>query len=154
MIKKIEPKFACDIARGKIKIRERDKFDEYILSLPEDVYWVILKRYKKERSDKQNRYFHGVVIPLATQFLYEAGLLPYEDLEMGKQLLKSMFLKEYEFTFEGKVFAKTKETRTLKTDQMEEFLEAVRRYFREEHNFKIPEPNEVDWNNYPQEAHF
>jgi len=143
-----DAKFAADIKDGRMTIRERKKFDEFIATRQDDIYWLTIVRYKKPRSDKQNRYFHGVIIPMAAQCLFESGDIPHADLAMTKQLLKEKFLAEYEFTVEGKAYIKCRKTSSLKTDEFEKLNTEIRTWFQTERDYYIPEPNEIDWEKY------
>ena len=94
---------------------------------------------KMPRSNRQNKYFHSVIVPIISEYLGYS-------LEETKDLLKSMFLKDY-------LIIKTKSGMTkeicivrgsseLKTDEFETFMEDCRRWGSMELGLNIPLPNE------------
>ena len=93
---------------------------------------------KMPRSNPQNRYFHGVVIPIISEYLGYT-------LDETKDLLKSMFLKE-ELVLRTKTEVKeviiVRGSAELKTDEFEAFMENCRRWASMELGLNIPEPNE------------
>ena len=90
-----------------------------------------IKPYKSQRSNSQNRYFHGVVCAL---FGLEFGL----TTEEAKEVLKCKFLQ---YEKKGKVF--TKSTADLDTKEFEDFLTKCR-MFSAQHGCNIPQPNAVN----------
>ena len=88
---------------------------------------------KETRSQKQNRYYWGVVCKILSQDL---GYLPEEI----HQLMAKQFLS-YENQGEQFVCSTTK----LNTKDMEEYLENVRRFASMELSCFIPKPNETEF---------
>jgi hypothetical protein len=78
---------------------------------------------EKHRSNPQNRYFHGVVLPLLSD---HTG---YTDEEM-KGILKYKF--------------RVKHTSSLDTKGFEEFCSQIRQWASRDLGCWIPEPNETD----------
>jgi len=93
---------------------------------------------KLPRSNPQNRYFHGVVIPILSE---HTGHTPEEC----KEIVKSLFLKK-ETTIKTKTGLKNikyvKGTSKLRTDEFEIFMERVRIWASVELGCYIPLPNE------------
>jgi hypothetical protein len=75
----------------------------------------------KQRSSPQNRYFHGVMVPILAE---HTG---YTDSEM-KGVIKWKF--------------KIKSTAELSTAEFEKFMSAVRMWASRDLSCYIPEPNE------------
>lgn len=94
---------------------------------------------KYQRSGRQNRYYHGVV--LRTFGNSEIG---YTEQEWH-EILKHKFLKEWR-TVKGKTKTEeieiTKSTTDLNTKEFEEFMTKVRQWASIELGIWIPEPNE------------
>ena len=93
-----------------------------------------------QRSNKQNRYFHGVVLPMIAEEMGEW------DSEHVKDYLKEKFLFNYEVVttkhgvkFEAKKLGHTSD---LDTKEMESFIEKIRFWARDFLKLDIPEPNE------------
>ena len=87
---------------------------------------------KETRSDRQNRYMWAVVYKTIGDSL---GYTPEEV----HQIFGEMFLS-YQKDF--KKFVRS--TTSLKTDEMENYLEQVRRFAATELSINVPLPNEVE----------
>jgi hypothetical protein len=85
------------------------------------------------RSDRQNRYYWGVVLKIIGQ---ELGYLPDEV----HQLMAKNFLS---YENKGDMFVKS--TTKLKVAEMEDYLETVRRFASMELSIYIPLPNETEF---------
>ena len=97
---------------------------------------VTISLKKQKRSIEQNGYYWGIVINMIAE---EMGHTPDEV----HQILAKMFLKIKEVEIDGVVYAITKSTTKLKTDEMEEYLEKCRRYASINLHIVIPLPNET-----------
>ena len=128
------PIFVGKVDHGKLTLTDRDRFDHYLTGLAGEVQ-VIVRKPRKDRSDRQNRYFHGVICQMVGD---EIGIIPDE----AKDLLKMMFLK-----VEKNGYTTMKQTSKLSTVEMEEFHENCRRWAAETLNINVPTPNEVDYQN-------
>ena len=91
---------------------------------------------KKQRSDKQNRYMHGVPYQYLCEYFKEFGYTK-EDVH---EICKHKFLKKF-VLIDGEYFEITRSTRSLSTSEMEAFLENIRMWAAEL-GCNIPEPNE------------
>lgn len=99
-------------------------------------YWIELKIDRDKRSNRQNRYFHGVVLPLLSE---HTGFTTDEI----KSLLKGMFLTYYKDLPNGLSVELTKGTAELDTKEFEEFMDKVRMFSAQELDVQVPLPNEV-----------
>ena len=94
----------------------------------------------KQRSNPQNKYFHGLVLPIIAE---HTG---YSTDEV-KDLVKSMFLKREMMvkTKEGmKEVSTVRGSAVLSTKEFEKFMEDIRRWASFELGLFIPLPNEGD----------
>ena len=98
---------------------------------------VIMKvtKKKKDRSNKQNRYYRGVVVKMLSD------QLGYEAEEIHSILGQMFLLVDGPYPF-------VRSTKDLTTVEMEEFLARVRRWASVEHGMYIPNPNECVVPNY------
>ena len=95
--------------------------------------------FKMPRSNPQNKYFHGLVVPMISE---KTGY----TLDETKDLLKSMFLKDemYVKTKDGvREYSVVKGSSKLKTDEFEDFMESCRRWASMELGISVPEPGET-----------
>lgn len=111
-------------------------FKSHLLSMPNEVE-VIVRPWRVQRSDRQNRYYHGVVLKLIAD---ECGHTADEIHEV----LKGSFLVEF-ITLKGKEVISFKSTANLSTAEFEEYLSQVRAWASTELKIYIPLPNEIDY---------
>lgn len=126
--------------RGKIEggnivfdLNNQSRYDSNINSLEGEEVVITLKKYRKKRTDQQNRYFYGVVVKVIAE---ELG---YSPKEMAK-IIKGQFL----VTRGDDGFPRVWSTTELNTKRFEEFLEAVRRHYSSEFGIYVPLPNEIE----------
>lgn len=111
---------------------------------------VTLKQVKRKRSNRQNRYYWGLVVPLIRQMFEDGGNVVDEDEIHG-------FLKEHVGKLtkviidpsgtRRKVVRSSTETDTA---EFEDYLTKVRAWAAEM-GCSIPEPNELPVNHQPTE---
>jgi len=96
---------------------------------------VTVKRFQKNRSSNQNRYYHGVVVKMLAE---HCGYTPEEM----HGTLKSEFLRE-----KGKNGMTTlvRSTADLSTVEFENYLEQIRQWASIEMNLFIPDPNSCEY---------
>jgi hypothetical protein len=78
----------------------------------------------KQRSSPENRYFHGVLLPILAEYT------GYDPDEM-KAVVKWKF--------------KIKHTAELTTSEFEKFMSDIRMWASRDLSCYIPEPNEQEW---------
>jgi hypothetical protein len=94
----------------------------------------------KPRSDPENRYFHGVILPILAEY---TGY----TIDECKDLVKSMFLK-------SEIMLRTKDgyqevstvrgSSRLSTAEFEKFMSDIRTWASQTLGIYVPEPNEVN----------
>lgn len=95
-----------------------------------------VKRYRKDRSLNQNKYYHGVVVPMISEAIGE------EDLEVVHGLLKNKFNHEILVIGDDEII-KPLSTAKLNTEQFEIYLEKIRMWAAKFLGLYIPLPGEV-----------
>lgn len=131
-------KFKAKLEKGKLRIHQKDLFDMYLCSLPKDKELeVVVKVWRQNRSNNQNRYLFGVVYKIISEHL------GYTDLELH-EIFKAMFLSE-EVEFQGETLTIVKSSTKLNTAEMEEFISRIRNWAAFEHKLTIPLPNEIEY---------
>ncbi len=120
---------------GHIKIDNIDDFNLYLKTLEGKRVDVIIRKYRKNRTENANRYLWGVVYKLI------ADELGYSTDEIHA-LLKGMFLKKAVF-IKQKRYDVIRSTANLTTDEFSEYIESCKRFASQELSVMIPDPNEV-----------
>lgn len=130
---KVVPIHKGIVFSGKLKLHNRDKFDDWMKGLQGDVE-VIVRKPQQPRSLKENNYYWGVIIKMISE---ETGAFP-DDVHYE---LKRMFLKQ-----SGDKIPVLISTTNLSTTDFEEFLSKVRIWAASELGIMIPQPNECEIN--------
>lgn len=102
---------------------------------------ITIKELKRGRSNSQNRFYHGVVVPIIVELLREYG--NDADCDIAHEFLKVSFMppEGSKRVRVGKVIVESQSTTRLSTVAFEEFLERIR-VFAAEHGYQIPYPQE------------
>jgi len=106
--------------------------DEWAKNQRDGEYTVEIKRYFKNRSLAENRYYHGVVLKIL------GDELGYEKDEMH-YALKEKFIENWE---DDNGLKQLKSTSRMDTTTFEEYLSKVRMWASKELHVYIPLPNE------------
>jgi hypothetical protein len=134
----ITPKFKAKFANNNLIFLNKAKFYEYLGTLPPKDLEVVVKVFRKQRSNLQNGFFHGVIVPLIAE---EIG----HSLKKTKALLKSEFLKEI-IIVNDEEFEFIRPTSSLTTTEFEEFNDKIRIWaFDFLNELVVPYPDKVDY---------
>lgn len=141
----ITPRFLGVVQDGNIRVLDSTSFREYLRSLPSEIEIVVRPRTsRKDRSNSQNKYFHGPVLDaLVNLFNEEFGYTRDET----KEIVKYKFLRDYK-EIKNKdgsteIMEYVKPTSSLTTVEFEKFMEEVRMW-ASQLGCDIKEPNEQD----------
>lgn len=108
-----------------------------------DGKYLLTAKSIKRRSNNQNAYLHGVVIPLVYEGLKSAGFDDVRDHEDAKMIIKDLFLRRTirneKTNTSIQVIRKTSE---LTTVEMMDFIAEVQKWASEYLNTYIPDPNQ------------
>lgn len=126
---------------GHLPGKERLAIDDCIRGLGGKQIVVKVAQYAKPRSNPQNRYYWGVVIPAITEMFVDAG--NYVDHQDVHEFLKLRVgkLAQVFVTKDGEVMKGLGSTAKMTTVKFEEYLTKVRA-FAAEYGVQIAEPNE------------
>ena len=117
--------------KGIVVLDDEKGFTEHIKSLDGKFIQLVVRRYRTNRSNNQNKYYWGVVIKILGD---ELGYMPDEM----HNALRWKFLRK------GGKLETVKSTSSLTTIEFEEYLELVRIWALRDLEIAIPLPNEVD----------
>jgi hypothetical protein len=103
---------------------------------------IKIEKAKKKRSNPQNSYLWGVVVPIVQNTLKEVGHTLTK--EQTHDLLKLKFLKEILIVDEstGETIERIKSTTELSTSQMMDYFAGIREWIFDFFGVTIPEPNQ------------
>ena len=128
---------------GIMRIHNRHIFDSMLLNHFKDKdVEVVVKTAKKNRSNNQNRYYWGVVIPIVQQGIFDTQG-DWMTAEQTHQFLKTNFnYSEKVNEKTGEVLRFTNLTSYLSTIDFEIYMDKIRAFSDEYFGVIIPMPNE------------
>lgn len=134
----ITPTFGAIVtekATLKMGEHQRREMDRWIATLKGQAVVITIKREHATRSNQQNRYWWGVVVPLIAEHL------GYTNDEMH-EALKYKFLRT-EAEAAPTDLPKIRSTTSLNTKEFTDLIENVITWAGSEFGIEIPLPNEV-----------
>lgn len=130
-MKNLAPIWRGNVEEGKLKLVQPDLFKRYLHSLRGEIE-LIVRKWKKRRTDNQNKYYWGVVIPILCESL------GYSDEEMH-EALKWKFLRNRD----KEKLPTVKSTSGLSTIEFNNYINEIVRWSAQE-GIIIPDPNQVE----------
>src|ERR1035441_563551 len=135
------------IDNGKLKLREQEKFTEALKVMPEGEYILLLKKLYTNRTNPQNAYYWGVVIPHVLEGLKELGH-ECETNDEAHEIVKKLFLKPKgkrkrlvnKMTGEYIYIVPERSTAKLTNIELAELIDKVIMWASEFLNIEIPLP--------------
>lgn len=138
-----ELRYVATVEGGKLKIAGRKAFDDDLVGFEGSRVIITLKKYRKSRSNKQNAYYHGCLIPYVIDGLVamgtSKGLLSSENVH---EMLKAKFLGEDIANDNGEFIRINRSTTDLTTVEFLEYIDSIQIWASEFLNIYIPSPNE------------
>lgn len=119
---------------GKLILQDPNWFREQLKSLEGKEVDVIVKRRKKTRSNPQNDYYFGVVVP-AFMKIFEGAGIDY-DKDKSHSILATKYLLIHE------PYSRVRSTTELSTVEFNDYLLELQQWAAEM-GYYIPDPNEV-----------
>ncbi len=129
--------FPATISQGKLTLSNRKRFEQEVSTLKDGAYEVSIKR-KNRRSNPQNNYYWGIIIPEIRLRLTDLGHR-VED-EQVHELLKAKFLSVPISNDQGEVEYMPGSTAGLNKAEFSEYMDRVREWAAEFLGIDIPDP--------------
>lgn len=131
----IKPTFAAEV-RDDLTLRfiNPAKIKQHLLPFKGQIVMVTAEKLRKHRTDDQNRYYRGVVLKTIAD---GCGYRGSEELEALHQEMRRRFLPK-----RGRLNIPVSTT-DLNTQEMTDYIEAIRDWAATELGIYVPEPNEA-----------
>lgn len=130
------------IINGKLTLNNQKAFIKDLALLNGLEVMVTVEKKKKKRSNPQNRYYHGCVIPSIKHAMEAKGFF-IQSNEIVHELMKVKFLKgEIINVATGEIIETIGSTTKLNTLDFENYLEQVRAWAASYLDCIVPLPNE------------
>ena len=146
------PKFKAKAVEGRLAFNNLEQFSKYLYTLEGNDLSVVVRKWRKDRSNLQNSYLWGVV--------YD-GLHKWSgnDPDSIHSAMKMRFLRKWIVmrTWTGeydddhqKVFVEREietvgSTRKLNTVEFNDYCNKIKTMASMDYGVFIPDPNQVDW---------
>lgn len=135
-------KIFCISAFKDGQLQNRTGLVKLFRSLKDGKYEISVTKISK-RSNQQNRYLHGLLIPEFRKALNSVGYNEVKTDEQAKLIMKSMFLtREMPNESGGKPVHYVQDTSALSKEEMGVLIEEVIQFAATEMSYIIPYPNE------------
>lgn len=130
------------ITKSDLGIVNRNQLRDFFVNLPTGKYLLKAER-KDKRSNQQNRYLHGIMLPIIRDALKDAGWNQIKTIEDAKDFVKVKFLK-YDLVNEetGEVVEMYRNTSALTKLQFMELVTDVQIWLLDMFNINLPLPGE------------
>jgi hypothetical protein len=132
----------CKVNNNRLSTSSTDEIRKFISSMNGNDIEITLQKKRVKRSDKQNAYYWGCIIPIVCNALKELGhRLSNEECH---EWLKMKFNHECAInTKTGEIIGDIpKSTKTLTKAEFIEYTEKICQWCAEYLDIVIPEPNE------------
>lgn len=125
---------------GKLSVYRQEDLMAWIKQNKEKAIVLSLKIKRMKRSNPQNSYYWGVVIPLVQKAINEYGN-EYDSEDTHEFLKKEFNYKEVEIG-DGYFIKLPESTTKLNTAEFNEYKEKIQQFASQVLNIYIPDPNE------------
>ena len=129
------PRFYGLSTEGNVKFERWPDVSRYLTTMDGKRVEIVIKPYKPRRSNPQNRYYHGVIIPVLAEYF------GYTHDEMH-DAIKIHFLQRAPES--GKPFT-VGSTAKLTTEQFKQLTDDIKIWAATEYGVFIPDPHEVEY---------
>lgn len=127
--------------QGKLLLPLKDLLTDWIKGNKGKNVELEIKVKRKRRSNPQNRYYWGVIVPAFYQIFLKAGM-EMDCLEQAHEILKDIFNRMDICNDDGEVVSVVKSTTKNDTFEQEEYHEKCRMWASKFWGVRIPLPNE------------
>ena len=133
--------FSSKVVNNKL-VSNLNRLKEVISSFNGKDILIKVSLLEEKRSNNQNRYYWGVIIPLVRKGLEDLQGCLFSSDEVHS-FLKSKFNVDEKVDYDtGKIFEVPKSTTDNSTKDMEDYHTKIREFSKSYLNVEIPMPNE------------
>ena len=120
---------------GKVVLETPQAFEEHVKGLGQELA-VTVETWRRTTTNPQFAYYYGVVLQILSDF---TGFTR-DEMDV---VLRNRFLSEFT-EIKGQILRKTFSKTTVSTLRFNQFLDEVKRWAAQEFDLYIPDPNEVE----------
>jgi hypothetical protein len=133
----------CNVRNGRLPPEDSRTIREALARMEGRRVVVTIRKFVRKRSNPQNAYLWGVVVPVCHEIMVDAGndVTPEDTFRYLKEFVGGSIFAQLICTPDGKRRTIIRSSTTLDTQEMENFLERCR-VWAAENGRVIPLPNE------------
>lgn len=132
-------RFYGTVSDGRLVLDARQAFIEAVRTL-EGRQIVLELRQSRKRSNQQNRYYWGAVLPIVQYGMQQVGVTM--SIEQVHDLMKFKHLQTEYVTTDGEIINSIGSTTALNPIEFGDYIDRIREWALEYLNIDIPEPNQ------------
>lgn len=132
------PIWLATVNAGIVNFEQKQEFTQYVRGFEGKVIEVVVRKFRKHRSNPQNAWFHACILPILTEAMGEPNTV--DGKEYAKEALKFHFLR---ITGPGG-FERVRGTSDLSTEEFSVFCEQCRQLAAEMYGINIPDPGKYE----------
>lgn len=137
------PIFSGKIEKGQFKADQSMNYKMFLGKNEGKRVNVTVSTEKRTRSNEQNRYYWGVIIPMVYEALQGMTEEDIDKLDVHEVLKRRFLLNDVPITIEKERIFYTRSTKSLTTVGAEQYFSDIRNWASVYLHIYIPEPNEV-----------
>lgn len=118
---------------------ERLRLQQFIRGLPARPHVVEIKRFHPSRTNAQNQYYWGVVVPVVMMFLAECWGEDVEKEDAHEEVRRLFLTASHTDRRTGEVITIPRSTTTLSTREFAGYLDSIIKLVAE-HGYEVPVP--------------
>lgn len=134
--------YVATVKEGTLRITDRKGFDQDMQSLEGTKLTIKIKKYHKQRSNNQNRFYHGNFIPAQIEVFYDMWGERYRPDQVHEWNKVHFFGEQRVIEATGEVVFTPASTTSQSTLEFEESLEKCRQWFRQNFEVELPFPSQ------------
>jgi hypothetical protein len=124
---------------GKLVLDARSAFLQRVKEMDGNQVVLYLFQHRR-RTNQQNRYYWGAVVPIVRDGMKELGVELSTD--GVHELLKFRFLKQELTTNDGEIIQTVRSSTELTPQEFNDFIASIQQWSAEYLGIDIPDPNE------------
>ena len=137
-----ELRYAGRVDQGQLKLVDRVGFARDLQSFEGQAVVITLKKYVKQRSDKQNRFYFSNFIQSQIDCFVEMWGERYDKAQIHELNKAQFWAIEHIDEETGEIIKIPCSSTNYSTVEWEEKLEIIRQFFRDKFSWELPVPNE------------
>lgn len=140
--------YTASVVNGALKIVNRKGFDEDMKVFEGQRLIIRIKKYRKSRSNKQNRFYWGNFMQEQIECFKERWGETYRKEQVHDWNKANFWAEDHTDEETGEIIKKPASSTDYSTTEWEEKMEIIRQWFRQVMDWELPFPEQQSEMNY------